>query len=277
MKPDFTMELPGEVCNRVRGDLLVLPAVSLGNVGQMAIDLIMNTANHETWAKLESTEKVETAAGDAVEKIGVLRSANVLPMAGTDPLDVAKDAKSGKLCSNLEVYRLESAKITFLQIRAPIVEGAALNFAHEIVRFSKDCGFSGLLVLAGSDSSANFEQEVMLHQFRFVATGAVAEEDTEVLQRIGMPQLQMQPGMVRLPVYKAGLLSPLFQACQDAEVPMRGLIIFCKEGFNVPEACMMGGALQAVTNLFQIPPKAWRPPACWQYLDGGAPDISLFQ
>ncbi|GBG28799.1 Proteasome assembly chaperone 2 [Hondaea fermentalgiana] len=221
----------------LRGDLLVVPAVSLGNVGQMAMDLVMNTAN----------SRPEKTAGEEAQKVGALRSSHVLPMAGVDPLDVCEGAEKGQLCSSIEIYRIASRKITLLQIRAPIVEGASAEFAEELSTWISTHGFASILILAGSDSSANFEKEVMMHEFRFLASDAVSPEDLDVLRQTGIPPLDVASSP-RLPVFKAGLLSALFNVCQAQNLPMRALILFCKEGFNVPEACMMGAALQAIAK-----------------------------
>ena len=114
------------------GDTLLLPAISLGNVGQLAIDLLINTV-------YQSNELAR------IEKIGCLKSRLVLPMVGIDPLDIP--GERNVLCTSAEVFRISDVKLTILQIRAPIDEGCMQAFAQDLISWTKEAGFKNLLLL----------------------------------------------------------------------------------------------------------------------------------
>lgn len=255
------------------GHVLVVPAVSLGNVGQLACDLLLNTLQHELSTDL---------------KVGLLRSRNVAPMVGHG----AFDSSSGEMCSNLEVFRLAAHKVAVLQVRAPLVEGCSARFAEELVAWAQAVGFAKVYVLGGADASASFEKEVMRHELRFFVTSGVAAADVAAIAAKNIVKLgaaasatsaasaeaeAMQAvGAVALPLAKGGLARPLFAACEERGLPLVGLVLFCKEGDNVPEGCMMAAAAQTVVTFFDKPPAAWKPPQSWRFLDGPEPEPSLF-
>jgi proteasome assembly chaperone 2 len=113
----------------LKGMTLVMPAVSHGNVGQLAVDLLVNSG----------------LAQGGVQRLGFLRSPHVLPIAGanaysTDP--------PGQLCINLEVFAGKSS--IFLQQRAPVIRGREQAYALSICDWAASAGFARLVVLGGA-------------------------------------------------------------------------------------------------------------------------------
>mmetsp|Transcript_16763 Transcript_16763/g.29655 ORF Transcript_16763/g.29655 Transcript_16763/m.29655 type:complete len:277 (-) Transcript_16763:186-1016(-) len=269
----------GEGKEPANGDVLMLPAVGIANVGQMAIDLVLNTL---------------LAEGQKVERIGWFRTRNVLPMVGNDPLDFP-GGKRGKMCVNVEVFRVEGEMgLCFLQIRAPVVEGCMAEFSAELAQWASQVGFKAVYMFGGADSASGTDEEVMISQFRFIATD-LADEMKAAAQNKGIKELAAKPILVpkiasryeedmgeqpqvvcAYPVTKAGLFNPFFNACQESSVPLLSVIIFCKEGNNIPEACLMAGAICSLHTVFMTPPSTLTPPLSWIHLDGANPELSLF-
>uniref|UniRef100_A0A8C6DBE6 Proteasome assembly chaperone 2 n=1 Tax=Moschus moschiferus TaxID=68415 RepID=A0A8C6DBE6_MOSMO len=79
------------------GCTLLMPAVSVGNVGQLAIDLIISTLN--------------------MHKIGYFYTDCLVPMVGNNPYATAEE-NSAELSINAEVYALPSKKLVTLQFRS---------------------------------------------------------------------------------------------------------------------------------------------------------------
>ncbi|KAL6502522.1 hypothetical protein OROHE_024527 [Orobanche hederae] len=78
---------------------LVLPALSIGNVGQLAVDLLISSLK--------------------ADKIGYLDDPNVLPCVGNDaysPLPL------GKLALPVEAYESSSSALTLVQQRSPVIK-----------------------------------------------------------------------------------------------------------------------------------------------------------
>ncbi|GAB5579340.1 proteasome assembly chaperone 2 [Prionailurus iriomotensis] len=78
-----------------------MPAVSVGNVGQLAIDLIISTLN--------------------MCKIGYFYTDCLVPMVGNNPYATAEE-NSTELSINAEVYSLPSKKLVALQLRSIFIK-----------------------------------------------------------------------------------------------------------------------------------------------------------
>ncbi|CAK7301213.1 Proteasome assembly chaperone 2 [Vulpes lagopus] len=75
--------------------------LSVGNVGQLAIDLIISTLN--------------------MHKIGYFYTDCLVPMVGNNPYATAEE-NSTELCINAEVYSLPSKKLVALQLRSIFIK-----------------------------------------------------------------------------------------------------------------------------------------------------------
>jgi predicted ATP-grasp superfamily ATP-dependent carboligase len=112
-----------------KGSTLVLPAVSTGNVGQLAVDLLVNSG----------------LAQGSIQRHGFLRSPHVLPIVGAGAYSTDTP---GKICVNLEVFAGKSA--VFLQQRAPVIPGREQAYAQSICEWASSAGFARVVVLGGA-------------------------------------------------------------------------------------------------------------------------------
>uniref|UniRef100_A0A9L0JPQ2 Proteasome assembly chaperone 2 n=1 Tax=Equus asinus TaxID=9793 RepID=A0A9L0JPQ2_EQUAS len=87
----------GESAPDLAAYTLLMPAVSVGNVGQLAVDLIISTLN--------------------MCKIGYFYTDCLVPMVGNNPYATAEE-NSAELSTNAEVYSLPSKKLVALQLRS---------------------------------------------------------------------------------------------------------------------------------------------------------------
>ncbi|KAI7758313.1 hypothetical protein M8C21_008831, partial [Ambrosia artemisiifolia] len=78
---------------------LILPALSIGNVGQLAVDLLI--------------------ASSKADRVGYLDDPNVLPCVGNDAY---APSPQGDLALPLEAYESPSSALTFIQQRSPVVK-----------------------------------------------------------------------------------------------------------------------------------------------------------
>lgn len=107
----------------LRGATLVLPVVAVGNVGQLAADLLINTLRLPRVARLQD---------DAL-----------LPAAGTRPY-----AHVEGLATPLELYR-QPGGVAVAQQRAPAAPGTQAAFAQRLAAFVKAAGVKEVLVSGG--------------------------------------------------------------------------------------------------------------------------------
>jgi len=230
---------------------LLVPAVGLGNVGQLAIDLILNT-NPKT------------------EHIRPFKTRHVLPIVGNDPLG---EGCSGSMATCVELYRLSESKVCIMQIRAPVLDGHAQLFADEMVNFALNAKMSKIAVVGAADSSAGFaELGVQLHNVAYYSASSIKESRISEFSNKGMTLIDSSS-----PLARSGLLQKVSKACEKADIEMEGLVLFCKEGINVPEACMLGAAINTTLIVDVVPQLSrWQPPAAWAALEGPHSAPSLF-
>jgi hypothetical protein len=168
---------PSDEPHQMRGDTLVLPAVSMANVGQLACDLLLNQlyvscsevspSSHAissisllplhclTQSRLSCHTTPQTLQ---VDRVGCLRTPHVLPVAGCNALDTADPAQ---VCTNVEVLRVREKQLTIVQQRAPVLAGHARAYVKELCQWIADVGFSRVIMLAGADANGRTDQQIV--------------------------------------------------------------------------------------------------------------------
>lgn len=92
------------------GCTLVLPAVAVGNVGQLAIDILISSTQ--------------------MRKIGYVLTSGFIPILGADPYS----ANSNDICTSADIYYDPDSKIVAIQIRSPPVKKLN-NFFNDLKQF----------------------------------------------------------------------------------------------------------------------------------------------
>ena len=153
------------------GKTLVLPAVGHGNVGQLAVDLMIQTlvvdrlvSGKSRLGCLDHPSVLPCVGTDAFAPIGVGRGttnggAPVPTREGTttggDPHRSCRDP-SGSLTTALELHGDETALpgVVFLQQRGDVVCGKSNRFAIDLADFIESCKFGKVVILASLPSTA---------------------------------------------------------------------------------------------------------------------------
>ena len=99
---EFFPSSTSEPSVQLAGCTLVLPAVTVANVGQLAVDLLVSTLE--------------------LPRVGYLEHASVLPCVGNDPY-VASAASHGNVATSMELYGHASKSLVVMQQRSPVVPG----------------------------------------------------------------------------------------------------------------------------------------------------------
>ncbi|KAG6436252.1 hypothetical protein SASPL_101138 [Salvia splendens] len=90
-----------------------MPALSIGNVGQLAVDLLISSLK--------------------ADKVGCLDDPNVLPCFGNDAYS---PSPLGKLALSLEAYESSSSGLTLVQQRSPVLKGIMVAYAKNIANLA---------------------------------------------------------------------------------------------------------------------------------------------
>eukprot|EP01122_Echinamoeba_exundans_P013355 TRINITY_DN5823_c0_g1_i1.p1 TRINITY_DN5823_c0_g1~~TRINITY_DN5823_c0_g1_i1.p1 ORF type:complete len:245 (-),score=30.09 TRINITY_DN5823_c0_g1_i1:470-1204(-) len=226
--------------------ILILPALSLGNVGQLTLDLLVPSLQ--------------------IPHVGYIDDPCVLPCAGNDAYT---KRGTGVLCSNLEIYHSEAKKLVLLQQRAPVATGRNKHFVSNIINWARESKFKYILLLLSSDAAYRTPTQMDGSPFRAVSVAAdpVAE----------IPSLESESYSN---TFKSGTVAENFvAACSAEQFPLRAVTMFCSEGDNIPDAIKMATQLDSLLELSDSKAGSpnWVLPSSWAaLLRGNYVDRFLF-
>ncbi|KAJ2503452.1 hypothetical protein GGH96_000242 [Coemansia sp. RSA 1972] len=229
------------------GSTLILPSVSIGNVPQLSVDLLINT--------LEAT------------RVGIIHSPYLVPISGTSGFDHLPDQR----LVPLEVYQTPDAKWTILQQRSPPLAKHHKDFARELMDFIELGSFSRVIVLTSSDAALRGDAMIDGPQIRSLTVNC---EDVlaNKLRELSLSPLGSGPAQTSnddvLPLkqlHAAGVAKPLLKLCQAAKLPVIALVALVFEGDNVHDAINLANATNSLLDIVPTTQK-WCPPQSWQWL-----------
>lgn len=134
---------------QLKGSRLVIPSVSIGNVPQLAVDLLI----HNLDLKLVAT----------------LDSLFLYPFASPVDYVEEKDDKPvpGAVSTALELYHNKDLNLSVIQQRSPILSGYTQNFLDYLVTIVNEFGFGKVVLLDSNDfalkEDINFEKPLELY------------------------------------------------------------------------------------------------------------------
>ncbi|KAI5661020.1 hypothetical protein M9H77_20343 [Catharanthus roseus] len=262
---------------------LILPALSIGNVGQLATDLLISSLR--------------------AERIGYFDDPNVLPCVGNNAYS---PSPPGDLALPLEAYESSSNGLTLIQQRSPVVKGMMVDFAKNLSNFAFENGKKHAIIL----SSLDFKQWQNIDlssglQIYYLSSSSFngTDEDCETL---GWKRLQEYNSAQRTWKYLSSMVegndnpkddlpfeeleeedyypslpfAALFSCLKAKGIKVTCLFCYCSEGDNTQDAFHLAGAASKLLNLspesYQGNESRWVIPFSWMSVYGPPPDSSLF-
>ncbi|KAH7660915.1 Proteasome assembly chaperone 2 eukaryotic protein [Dioscorea alata] len=264
---------------------LLLPALSIGNVGQLAIDLLISSTG--------------------ARRVGYLDEPSVLPCAGNDaygPVPV------GDLALPLEAYASSSHAITLIQQRSPVVKGMMVEFAKNLTNFISISGKKHVIVLSSLSSGRKKKIDPPGDLQIYYISSSNADGTDADCQRLGWKKLEeydpCQRRWVHLkhlaegnPVneemlsyedelfdddYYPGLpFAAIFSCCKAKGLKVTCLLCYCSEGDNISDSIQLA---DAACKLLGVNPNnfhgnqqgGWVMPLSWKTVYGPPADMTLF-
>ena len=246
---------------------LVVPAVSMGNVCQLAVDLVVLNATNEG-GKVGMTCPVPAAR---------LVSEHVEPVATADALST--DKLTGGLSTAVELFYVTPTAAA-LQIRSLVVPGHSRALAEELAQFAATNGFDRILVLAGASAASvpHSQRQVT----RWIADVNSAGSPDLLALSLSSAKLDAAPfGGARLaaPLEMGldaldftGLLKPLMEACARMGKKTDGspalvcdaLVRFVFEGDNRLDGHALASVALAALGLGVPPGEDLSSPFSWR-------------
>ncbi|XP_053427868.1 proteasome assembly chaperone 2 isoform X2 [Nycticebus coucang] len=268
--PAATMFVPcGESVPDLAGFTLLMPAVSVGNVGQLAIDLIISTLN--------------------MSKIGYFYTDCLVPMVGNNPYATAEE-NSTELSINTEVYSLPSKKLVALQLRSIFIKHKSKSFCEKLLSWVKSSCLAGVIVLSSSHSYHRNDLQLRSSPFRYLLTPSMQKCAQNKINSLNweemeksrcIPEIDDSEFCIRIP--GGGITKALYDESSSKDIPLAVLLKFVSEGDNIPDAL---GLVEYLNEWLQIikphsdDPTAsslqWKIPSSWRLLFGSGLPPALF-
>jgi len=236
------------------GATILIADVSLGNVGQLAADLIVTTLQ--------------------LERVGFFDDDAVLAVVGAE--------EGGKLCTSIEIYGGKEG-VFVLQQRAAVVPSQAEAFAARMSGWLASAKFSTVLVLTSLSASLRTDRQLAGENYQMTAACAlrdgasskrVAELNWEVLNEDDIQeghahahaQVEGPPPAEAVMHEATAVARGLFNECGDANVDCTLLLAYCEEGDNVADGVQMAECVRAYMGEKLGAVAGWKAPPSWRVM-----------
>ncbi|KAJ4716427.1 Proteasome assembly chaperone 2 [Melia azedarach] len=264
---------------------LILPALSIGNVGQLAVDLLVSSTGAET--------------------VGYLDDPFVLPCVGNDAY---RPIPRGDLALPLQAYESPSSGLTLVQQRSPVVKGMMVEYAKKLADFAAASGKKHVVMLSGLDFGRLQRIDMSSGLQIYYLSSASADGTDDYCEQLGWKRLQEYNPSQRCWKYlstlaegKAGEeenlpfeddleeedyypslpFAALFSCFKARGLKVTCLLCYCSEGDNIADAFNLG---EAACKLLKLNPdkfhgeegERWIIPFSWKTVYGPPPDMSIF-
>ncbi|KAI7860587.1 PAC2 family-domain-containing protein [Circinella umbellata] len=160
---DTFVAVPSFNPEKLADSTLILPSVSIGNVPQLACDLVINTLQPD--------------------RVGFISNEAVMPIAGP------RENGSGVSLA-VEVFQTKDQQWTIVQQRAPTFKGTRRQYIRDLVAFIQKYRFGRVIILTSADASLRNDLQITsATPFRYIGSsvnGITELEDEELLHGTGI-------------------------------------------------------------------------------------------
>lgn len=250
--------VPGFSSVKLSQSTLIVPTVAIGNVPQLAIDLLLQTLKFD--------------------KVGVLDSVYLYPFAS--PIDVAAtgldaEYKDTRISNALEVYFNEDHNLTVIQQRSPIIPSFRLNFVKEIIQpFIVDSKFSKIVILDSSDAG-------LVEQYNYGDIQLYTNEDilNKSLEALTLDKSDPIKLSSKIPydytLYARDLINTVDELNVATKIELNVLVIFVYEGDNFHDGEALAARLTKLLDGIDV--SEWVKPLSWFGVYGDRPIPSAME
>lgn len=237
---------------------LIMPIVAVGNVGQLAVDLLLENLD--------------------VTCVGRIHSSTILPLVGLNPFL----KNSTELVTSCQVYETTKLKLVILQQRTPVAMNQRSLYITLMTSWIKKCNFKRVLILSSKLSQYEVPADTSFPSFilslpeeeNFIKNYLIKELNWKYLESRDPETCELKlNGELHLP--GAGITKLLYDNCCREKIPVIVLIESCSEGDNIPDALKVVEQLN-IWLKFNSTLKQWRMPISWNNLYGNDPPSNIY-
>ena len=248
------MELEPDVClPDLSGYTMVVPCVSVGNVGQLAVDVLLATLQPVLLSQMHHP--------------------SLLPVCGADPLS----STSTSLSCAMQLYTHQPARLAVVQVRSGIIPGQAAHFVQDLLAWCKQSQVERVVTLTSSFAHERSDKQLTGSSLRYLATPGITlgQEFVMLEQKESFPGLvpgQPVPDQIFLP--GSGMAKKLLVMCQD--LGLEGVVMskFCEEGDNTRDGIELADYLNKW--LKWVEGEKYKVPPSWKYLFGPPAPVEMY-
>lgn len=239
----------------LEGYTLILPSISVGNVGQLAVDLLLNNLN--------------------VKKAAYIHHPSIIPMVGVDPFK----SECSDLTTSCQLYVCEEKKFAIIQHRAPLITAKIHSYITFMTSFIKDQKIKRTILLASSFSEFFTIDDLNGVPIHYLTT--TCDTDTiDAFKALGWKEFSLSSKVVSSEfstIPGGGISKHLLENCEKEAIPLVALILICSEGNNYPEAFQTIECLNKWLSLKEdMAADKWQAPISWKLPFGSAAPKTLY-
>lgn len=238
---------------------LIIPSVSVGNVGQLACDLIINTLR--------------------MKKVGYFCPKCFLPVVGHNPF-FTSNADKNVLSLNNEVFYSAEHNVTVMQFRSSLIKKKQDEFFNSLWKMIESYQFSQMVVLTSCHAYERSDEQLGRPTLRYITSpkSQPLHQDFTSLEWKKLEEREIGYGDKELFLPGCGFAKDLYVEGCSKDLPVVLLMIFCSEGDNIPEASMLVNYLNQWKKLTDTSKKngGWKAPNSWVNLFGNAPPPNIY-
>ncbi|KAG5437510.1 hypothetical protein PCANB_000938 [Pneumocystis canis] len=228
--------------------ILIIPVVSIGNVPQLAVDLLIHSAG--------------------LSRKLILDHSLLYPFAGA-----REDAGVSFCCgiaTSLDVFG--NNKITIIQQRSPILPGRKREFIQNVlIPFIKKGQFREILVLGSTDATMRNDLEIEGPKEFILSTTHTISDLSKYFSNL---KLISTPEKVFPKLHSSGALIPLLEHAFSQNISITALVMYVMEGDNTEDAKQMAKLAAKACKLDDLSENL-KSPKSWEYLFGKELEIGI--
>lgn len=264
---------------------LLLPALSIGNVGQLAVDLLVSSLG--------------------AKRVGYLDDPSLLPCVGNDAYGPVTD---GDLSLPLEVYESPSHALGLIQQRSPVLKGMMVAYARNLANFICSIGKKHVIILSSLDAGRRKKIDASSHLQVYYVSSINSDGTDSDCEKLGLKKFEEYDPIQRRWKYLARLakgdslledmlsdedeltdedyypglpFAALFSCCKAKGLQVTCLLCYCSEGDNISDSFQLAEAACKILgvnlgNFHGHGQSEWVIPLSWRSVYGPPPDMSIF-
>ncbi|CAH8455911.1 unnamed protein product [Schistosoma rodhaini] len=257
---------PAVDCNYFSSYNLIVACVGVGNVAQLACDLL-----------------IYNLGCDVISSLNLEYCPSVV---GINPHQLSRDAHN--LMTTSQIYASRELQLAVLQIRAPPFTGSKRRHVKELVTFLKSMKFKTVVLLSSSFATILKDEELNSPPLQYALSSSFCASDRKRLDELGWHPLKTYTDHLNCKlsvVYYlpgCGIASYLFEELlKHEEISVCLLNLFTSEGDNSGDALYV---VQHLDSWLQFKAQRgvkntnldWSIPSSWSYLFGTDPVNELY-